>query len=213
VLSEGQSLLTLPLVLQTAVVLLETDIGLSLTVHMFVTATAILRHIKPIAPLLHPLVLAGVKQNYARRCKIPIDAITFDYTCMPPDTHPEAAPAEGGAYVSGMFVEGARWDPEAAQLAESQPKVRELCCCCCCMLCIMYILWISWELWTVAMLLGHGYMAVMCVAAGQPAGLHPGPKCLQSTRYSDMSRLAWSYLAVSMKPQAMSTALLLVPCP
>lgn len=66
----------------------------------------------------------GVKQNYARRCRIPIDAITFDYTCMPAGTHPEAAPAEGGAYVNGMFVEGARWDAEAAQLAESHPKVR-----------------------------------------------------------------------------------------
>lgn len=78
---------------------------------------------------------AGVKQNYARRCHIPIDAITFDYTCMSPDMHPEAAPAEGGAYVGGMFVEGARWDPETAQLAESQPKVRRLHCCCCCWCC------------------------------------------------------------------------------
>lgn len=77
-------------------------------------------------PCCRNLCLAGVKQNYARRCTIPIDAITFDFTCMPPDAHPEAAPAEGGAYVSGMFVEGARWDPEAAQLAESQPKVRGL---------------------------------------------------------------------------------------
>lgn len=68
-------------------------------------------------------VCAGVKQNYARRCRIPIDAITFDYTCMPPDTHPQSAPAEGGAYVNGMFVQGARWDPVNAQLAESHPKV------------------------------------------------------------------------------------------
>lgn len=66
---------------------------------------------------------AGVKQNYARRHRIPIDAITFDYTCMPANMHPEAAPAEGGAYVNGMFVEGARWDHDTAQLAESQPKV------------------------------------------------------------------------------------------
>lgn len=65
---------------------------------------------------------AGVKQNYARRCRIPIDAITFDYSCMPADAHPEQAPAEGGAYVDGMFVEGARWDHQAGQLAESQPK-------------------------------------------------------------------------------------------
>lgn len=66
---------------------------------------------------------AGVKQNYARRCRIPIDAITFDYSCMPAGSQPDVAPAGGGAYVSGMFVEGARWDPDTAQLAESQPKV------------------------------------------------------------------------------------------
>lgn len=68
-------------------------------------------------------MIAGVKQNYARRCHIPIDAITFDYTCMPADTHPDSAPAEGGAYVNGMFVEGARWDHATAKLEESQPKV------------------------------------------------------------------------------------------
>lgn len=33
-----------------------------------------------------------------------------------------SAPADG-AYITGMFVEGARWDPEAMMLAESLPKV------------------------------------------------------------------------------------------
>jgi dynein heavy chain len=66
---------------------------------------------------------AGVKQNYARRCRIPIDAITFDYSCLPAGPAPEQPPAEGGAYVSGMFVEGARWDNESGMLAESEPKV------------------------------------------------------------------------------------------
>ena len=36
------------------------------------------------------------------------------YTLAPPD----------GAYVNGMFVEGARWDADAMTLAESLPKVR-----------------------------------------------------------------------------------------
>lgn len=67
--------------------------------------------------------LPGVKQNYARRHRIPIDAITFDYSCLPAGPPPEQPPAEGGAYISGMFVEGARWDHEAGMLAESEPKV------------------------------------------------------------------------------------------
>ncbi len=32
-------------------------------------------------------------------------------------------PAEDGAYIAGMFVEGARWDAGAMMLEESQPKV------------------------------------------------------------------------------------------
>lgn len=32
------------------------------------------------------------------------------------------APADG-AYISGMYVEGARWDPDTMMLAESLPKV------------------------------------------------------------------------------------------
>ncbi|KAF6265404.1 dynein heavy chain 6 [Scenedesmus sp. NREL 46B-D3] len=67
--------------------------------------------------------LTGVKQNYARRCRIPIDAIAFDYSCLPAGPAPEQSPAEGGAYVSGMFVEGARWDNHTGMLAESEPKV------------------------------------------------------------------------------------------
>lgn len=32
-------------------------------------------------------------------------------------------PPADGAYISGMYVEGARWDPDAMMLAESLPKV------------------------------------------------------------------------------------------
>jgi dynein heavy chain len=68
-----------------------------------------------------------VKQNYARRCCAPIDAITFDYSCLPASSgspeQQQPCAAEGGAVVSGMFVEGARWDAEAGRLAESHPKV------------------------------------------------------------------------------------------
>ena len=68
------------------------------------------------------LLIAGVKQNYARKHRIPIDAITFNFSCLPPGSEEQAAPQDG-AVVHGMFIEGARWDADAGQLAESLPKV------------------------------------------------------------------------------------------
>ncbi|KAA6419936.1 MAG: dynein heavy chain axonemal [Trebouxia sp. A1-2] len=65
--------------------------------------------------------LTGVKQNFARRHKVPIDTVVFDYVCMPPGE--QTSPPSDGAYISGMYVEGARWDPETMMLAESLPKV------------------------------------------------------------------------------------------
>ncbi|KAG1667277.1 hypothetical protein FOA52_012566 [Chlamydomonas sp. UWO 241] len=65
--------------------------------------------------------LTGVKQNFARKHKVPIDTITFSYECLPAGD-PGPAPSDG-AFISGMFVEGARWDAETMLLAESHPKV------------------------------------------------------------------------------------------
>ncbi|KAL3161683.1 hypothetical protein ABBQ38_008782 [Trebouxia sp. C0009 RCD-2024] len=65
--------------------------------------------------------LTGVKQNFARRHKVPIDTVTFDYVCMPQGEL--TSPPADGAYISGMYVEGARWDPDTMMLAESMPKV------------------------------------------------------------------------------------------
>lgn len=39
------------------------------------------------------------------------------------------SPPEDGAYISGMYVEGARWDPDIMMLAESLPKVLHECPC------------------------------------------------------------------------------------
>lgn len=65
--------------------------------------------------------LTGVKQNFARKYKIPIDTISFNFKCLPPGEY--NSPPADGAYIGGMFVEGARWDAESMLLAESQPKV------------------------------------------------------------------------------------------
>jgi hypothetical protein len=85
--------------------------------------------------------LTGAKQNYARKLKLPIDTIDFDFEIM--DALPEAAAAGAdaetvaapvdGVYCRGLFLEGARWDSNSHELAESQPKVGfcgNVCCLC-----------------------------------------------------------------------------------
>uniref|UniRef100_A0A8B9RRP5 Dynein axonemal heavy chain 1 n=1 Tax=Accipiter nisus TaxID=211598 RepID=A0A8B9RRP5_9AVES len=62
--------------------------------------------------------LTGTLQNFARKSVISIDTISFSFKVMSELTrHPDE-----GCYIHGLFLEGARWDPTAFQLAESHPK-------------------------------------------------------------------------------------------
>jgi len=58
-------------------------------------------------------------QNFARRFTIPIDEIVFDFEFI--DSEPEVKPKDG-AYVYGLFIEGAKWNYQKMELDESDPK-------------------------------------------------------------------------------------------
>nr|XP_060504710.1 dynein axonemal heavy chain 3 isoform X1 [Panthera onca]XP_060504711.1 dynein axonemal heavy chain 3 isoform X1 [Panthera onca] len=66
--------------------------------------------------------LTGVSQNYARKYTIPIDHIGFEFEVTTQETVMESNP-EDGAYIKGLFLEGARWDRETVQIEESFPKI------------------------------------------------------------------------------------------
>ncbi|XP_074179212.1 dynein axonemal heavy chain 3 [Rhinolophus sinicus] len=66
--------------------------------------------------------LTGVSQNYARKYTIPIDHIGFEFEVTTQETVMKRNPKDG-AYIKGLFLEGARWDRIRMQLGESLPKI------------------------------------------------------------------------------------------
>jgi len=66
--------------------------------------------------------MTGAKQNYARKHKIAIDLIDFDFVVKDGENDC-VVPPDDGAYVNGLFIEGSRWDPVLHTLNESEPKV------------------------------------------------------------------------------------------
>lgn len=67
--------------------------------------------------------LTGTKQNYARKYKIAIDLLDYDFEVLDTLEEAEANPPQDGINVIGPYIEGCKWDPEAKKLEESDPKV------------------------------------------------------------------------------------------
>ncbi|KAJ3254160.1 Dynein heavy chain 7, axonemal [Boothiomyces macroporosus] len=65
--------------------------------------------------------LTGCLQNYARKHTIPIDLLGLEFIVQP--TKSAGVRPEEGQYVSGLFLEGARWDVKMNSIAESYPRV------------------------------------------------------------------------------------------
>uniref|UniRef100_A0A669QMH2 Dynein axonemal heavy chain 1 n=1 Tax=Phasianus colchicus TaxID=9054 RepID=A0A669QMH2_PHACC len=66
--------------------------------------------------------LTGTLQNFARKSVISIDNISFSFKVMKESASELSRPPSEGCYIYGLFLEGARWDTSAFQLAESRPK-------------------------------------------------------------------------------------------
>ncbi|XP_068171919.1 dynein axonemal heavy chain 1 [Antennarius striatus] len=66
--------------------------------------------------------LTGILQNFARRSGASIETITFDFEILKASVSEITVKPVTGCYIHGLFLEGARWDDETGQLAESRPK-------------------------------------------------------------------------------------------
>merc|ERR1712110_1172220 len=71
--------------------------------------------------------ITGTKQNYARKHEVAIDELSFNFYIKDEYKNQEEVLAitekpEDGAYVYGMYLEGARWSRETHLLTDSLPK-------------------------------------------------------------------------------------------
>jgi dynein heavy chain len=64
----------------------------------------------------------AAKQNFARRYKIAIDLVGFDFEFLSTPRQDIKTPPKDGVYIYGLFLEAARWNPKERVLDEQFPK-------------------------------------------------------------------------------------------
>ena len=70
--------------------------------------------------------LTGSKQNFARKHKVEIDKVDFDFAVLEEDEKfyvSRKEKPEDGVYCFGMYLDGAAWSDTKKSLIESEPKV------------------------------------------------------------------------------------------
>ena len=66
--------------------------------------------------------LTALLQTSARKNGIAIDTLSWEFPIVNQDPSSITQYAKDGAYIRGLFLEGARWDPDIKSLNDSRPK-------------------------------------------------------------------------------------------
>lgn len=66
--------------------------------------------------------LTGTKQNFARKYKVPIDEVAFDFQVLDKGPHKIVEPPSDGVYIHGLFLEAAGFDINEGKLVDAQPR-------------------------------------------------------------------------------------------
>jgi len=66
--------------------------------------------------------MTGIVQNFARKYQLPIDTVSLGYKMMEESAEQLVEKPKDGAYIDGLFLEGARWHKGRKELVDPKPK-------------------------------------------------------------------------------------------